>query len=142
MPRAAAARPRKMFPPPTTMAISTPPPCAATTWRAIDWHTAGSTPYCRSPMRASPDSLSRTRWYTGSAVTAAPASPGRCLPSGRSSQLLAQLVPGEPSDPDVLADAGDGLRDELTHGLLAIPERLLVEDHLLVPLPELTLDDL
>src|SRR4029079_8179664 len=56
-----AASPRNMLPPPTTMPICTPPAWTSATWRAMNAQNAGSTPYWRSPRRASPDSLSRTR---------------------------------------------------------------------------------
>ena len=61
MPRALAASPRKMLPPPMTTATSTPSRCTSTTSCAIWSATGGSMPYERSPMSASPDSLSRTR---------------------------------------------------------------------------------
>src|SRR5688500_9825531 len=53
-----------MLPPPTTIATSTPSVATCATWRAINWIASGSSPcpVSRSP-RASPESLSSTRWY-------------------------------------------------------------------------------
>src|SRR5438876_5771046 len=73
MPAAPGATPRKILPPPITTATCTPSrtisPISAT-MRSI---TSRLMPYGSPPMSASPDSLSRTRLYAGSARTAAAA---------------------------------------------------------------------
>src|SRR5581483_4983433 len=61
MPEAAASMPRTMFPAPITSATSRPRRCTAAISLAIDSTWAPSTPYARSPIRASPESFRRTR---------------------------------------------------------------------------------
>ncbi len=62
MPRALAARPRKMLPPPMTIGglDAEAPGFSRLSW-AMRVATAGSMPYGWSPIRASPDSLRRMR---------------------------------------------------------------------------------
>ena len=54
-------RPRQKLPPPTTMAICAPISCAFWMPRQMLWVVSVSMPKPRSPARASPLSLSRTR---------------------------------------------------------------------------------
>src|SRR5215213_6575210 len=54
-----------MFPAPTTMPISTPCSRTAATSAAIRWIVPRSSPYGRSPIRASPESFSSTRRKAG-----------------------------------------------------------------------------
>src|SRR5437660_1514476 len=54
-----------MLPPPTTSAISTPRLWISASERAIAWTRTGSVPYGSSPIRSSPESLSRTRRKAG-----------------------------------------------------------------------------
>src|SRR6185369_9169181 len=61
--------------------------------------------------------------------------------SARRSQLLPERIPREASDADVLADLGDRLRDQVLDRPVLVPEGLLVEADLAVPLVELALDD-
>src|ERR1041385_3018950 len=63
MPSVAPLTPRKMLPPPITIATSTSMVWASATSSAMRARVAGSMPYCRSPIRASPESLRRTREY-------------------------------------------------------------------------------
>src|SRR5712675_1647565 len=65
MPCAEAARPRKMLPPPMTSAISTPSARTSAISEAMRSMTPGSMPKPVSPMRASPESLSRMRLKRG-----------------------------------------------------------------------------
>jgi hypothetical protein len=58
------------------------------------------------------------------------------------SQLLPERVAGEAADPDVLADRGDLLGDQLTHAPLFVAEWLVVQADLGEPLLELAIDDL
>src|SRR5260221_7501649 len=70
MPAAPGATPRKMLPPPITVAISTPRRATwaiSATMPSMVWRLM---PNGSSPIRASPESLSRTRLYFG--VTAIP----------------------------------------------------------------------
>src|SRR3712207_4896987 len=125
-----------MLPPPTTTASCTPRRWTAATCAAIAWTRSGSVPKSRSPMRASPDSLSRTRENAGSGW--APSAIGCGL-------LLADGEAREAADPDVLA----GLRGELVLELLdrlalvpvAVDVGLLEQHDLRQPLAQLPLDD-
>ena len=47
-------------------------------------------------------------------------------PAGVASQLLPERVAGEAADPDVLADRGDLLGDQVADGALLVAERLVV----------------
>src|SRR4051812_41158470 len=51
-----------MFPPPITIATSRPPDRTSTSSRASLSTVWASRPYSRGPIRASPESFSRTRW--------------------------------------------------------------------------------
>src|SRR5919197_3063339 len=92
-----------MFPAPTTIASSTPLRWTSTTASAIVATRAGSSPYSRSPISASPDSLSRTRWKIGAA------SAERAF----SSELTASVI-----------SLGEGIADELVQLDLLLLERL------------------
>src|SRR5262249_30709814 len=61
--------PRNRLPPPTTIEHCTPSECTSLISPAIRLIVSGSTPYSCSPISASPDSLSRIRWYIGLAFT-------------------------------------------------------------------------
>src|SRR3954453_14901843 len=100
-----------MLPAPTTTATSTPRCCAAAIWRAIAATRSGSVPKARSPMRASPESFSRTRPKAG--ASSSPAMPA-C-------GLSADLEPREVADDDVLARlVGDLLADLLDRAALVL----------------------
>src|SRR5687768_10825515 len=86
-----------MLPAPTTTATSTPLRETSRTWLAIASTRSGSVPYSSEPVRASPESFSRTRLKTGSATPAA------------TLFRFAHGEAGEAGDPDVLA----GLRRQL-----------------------------
>src|SRR5207253_3806136 len=58
------------------------------------------------------------------------------------SQLPPELVPGEASYADVLADRSDGVGDDVPNRLLGVAVRLVQEGDLAVPLLELAFDDL
>src|SRR5215218_5375496 len=107
MPAAAPFKPRYTFPPPTTIATSTPRLATAWTALAIAAMRAGSAPYSRSPMSASPDSLRRTRRNAG-------------CPFCDSGLLLAHLEAREAPDDDVLAGRGGDLRPQLFDGLCLV----------------------
>src|SRR4051812_16247842 len=66
------------------------------------------------------------------------------LPSLRRfrSHLLPERVAGETANPDVLADRGDLLGDQVADRALLVTERLVEQADLRVPLLELALDDL
>src|SRR5579884_3515985 len=124
-----------MLPPPTTIATSTPRPWTAATSRAIAWTRSGSVPYSRPPISASPESLSRTREYTGGPAPA----------PGASAASSADGEPGEPADDNVLSGLGGQLRAQLLDRLAAVLVLVdvpLAQQHDVVePLLELALDD-
>src|SRR5579859_6996091 len=141
MPFALAARPRNRLPPPMTTATCTPSPWMSAMSRAICAVTAGSMPNCCSPMRASPDSFSRTRLYR------ADISERLYLRQARRSALLrallADLEPHEPRDGDVLAQDADRVLHQLRDGDVGVAHRrLLQQAELLVERVHLSLDDL
>src|SRR5687768_3773601 len=119
-----------MFPAPTTTAISTPRSETEWIWRLIRCTRSGSVPYSSEPMRASPESFSRTRLKAASAR----------------SLLRAHLEAGEPGDANVLPglrrDLCAQLLDRLAVVLVHVDVRLVEEGDLLPPLGELALDDL
>src|SRR5918994_14094 len=119
-----------MLPAPTTIATSTPRPRTSPTWFAIRSICAGSVPYSRSPISASPESFSRTRLKLAEAI--------RRL-------LLSHLEAGEARDPDVLAGLGGELGaqvlDRLALVALLVEVLLIEQDQLGGPLAELPLDD-
>src|SRR5688572_12316954 len=141
MPRALAARPRKMLPPPTTMAISVPSVFAALIWDAMPRTTSGSIPYSCSPMSASPESFRSTR--RGCAFTATRA--GSAITSGglvgRWPGGLADAHAREACDPDVLAQQCHLLADQVGDPAIGVPVRLLEQADGLEPLVQLALDD-
>src|SRR5216683_1770401 len=83
-----------MLPPPTTIATSTPRLCTRSISLAIACTRSGSVPYSRSPIRASPESLSSTRPYAGAFTAVA------CATS------VTHLEAREASHDDVLAGLG------------------------------------
>src|SRR5829696_4393095 len=121
-----------MLPAPTTIATSTS--CARTsrTWLAIRSICAGSVPYSRSPIRASPEIFSSMRLNRAEAN-------GRTL-------LLPHLEAREAGDAYVLArlgrDLGAQVLDRLALVLLLVEVLLIEEDELGGPLLQLPLDDL
>src|SRR5437016_6570 len=124
-----------MFPPPTTIATSMPRRWTAATSRAIVWTRSGSVPYSRSPISASPESLSSTRRNT-----AVPAADGtRCAVSATDGE------PRKAADHDVLTRFAGKRRAELLDRLAAVlvlVDVLLAQQHYVVePLLDLALDD-
>src|SRR6476661_4083238 len=123
-----------MLPAPTTIATSTPRSRTALTWRATEVTRSGSVPYSRSPMRASPDSLSRIRSKAG-AIAAQPI---------RGPRLLAHGEPCEAADDHVLAGRRCQLVAQLLHGLaveLGVVHLLLEQHDALQPGVELARHD-
>src|SRR5918994_535943 len=120
-----------MLPAPTTTATSTC--CSRTfrTWAAIRPIRAGSVPYSREPINASPESFRMIRLKRGSAATRL---------------LLPDLEPAEAGDSHILSrlggDVGDHLLDRLGLVLLDVEVLLLQQRALGAPLFELALDDL
>src|SRR3954447_16365543 len=104
MPAAAPWRPRYTFPPPTTIATSTPRSATPCTALAIAAMRAGSAPYSRSPISASPDSFRRTR-------------PNAACPFCDRGLLLPHLQAREAPDNHVLAGRGGDLGPELLDAL-------------------------
>src|SRR3712207_8477445 len=115
----ATCDPLKMFPPPTTTASSAPASTASSSWLAVDPRLPGSIPYPLSPARLSPESLRTTR-FTG---------PSSGLPAPSKAYL--ELVAGEAPHDDVLANLLDGLLQEISDGLLWLPDVGLGEQGLL-----------
>src|SRR5260221_71007 len=121
-----------MFPPPMTMAISTPSCWISLTSLAIWAVTAGSIPYCFSPMRASPDSLRRTRLYVGS--------DSEGIRTGIIPGLFPDLEPREAAHGDVLTGLCRSLRNELRDRHARFPRVGLVhQDDLRVERSQLAL---
>src|SRR3954453_15526885 len=125
-----------MFPAPTTSAISTPRLATPCPWAASPSTRSRAVPYSRPPIRASPDSFSRTRLNAGSSDTA------RTIVMRA---LLAHHEPGETRDAHVLARLGRDLRPQVLDRLALVAVRahmlLLEQRDLLRPLLELALDD-
>src|SRR5690242_9587148 len=109
-----------MLPPPTTIAVSTPRRCVSATSAAIAFTHSGSVPYSRSPISASPDSLSRIRRNTG----------GVPLPPDGES--------GKATHHDVLASFGGQLAahflDRLAAVLVLVDMLLAEQDDVVEPL--------
>src|SRR3954451_10193609 len=118
-----------MLPAPSTTAIWTPRSCTALSWSAIDPTVAGSVPYSSGPIRASPESLIRTRLKTGSSLTA----------------LRAYREAREATDDHVLARrARQGraqLVDRLALVLVRVDVDLVEQDDVLHPGLQLALGD-
>src|SRR3954471_7780579 len=142
-----------MLPPPTTTATSTPRSCCLRTWSAIAAMRAGSAPYSRSPISASPDSFNRMRLKAGSASVMLSRSASVRTRRGRPKcwqcgalNLLADLEPGEAPDHDVLACLRGGRRaqalDRLPRGLVRVHVLLVQQHDLLQPLAQPPLGDL
>src|SRR4030095_406249 len=126
------ARPRNRLPPPMTTPTCTPSVWISAMSFATCVVTAGSMPYCCSPMRASPESFSRTRPY-------------RAVMSRRLYLLggFSDLHPGEPADGNVLAEDADRILHELRDCDIGIAHGgLLEEAELLVVAVQLSLHDL
>src|SRR5690606_14052672 len=105
------------------------------------------------PIRASPDSLRRTRFQTGPPLIVAVGPGSGALPRGRRHlgrevrllllDSLAQLEAGEAAHLDVLADLRHRLVDHLAdREVRVLDERLLEQARLAVELLHLALDDL
>src|SRR3989304_3882477 len=108
-----------MFPAPTTMASSSPSPCTATISRASAATVSGSSPYSRSPIRASPESLSRRR-------RKASVPPSGARPAASSGRRL--TLPGDREPPerhDACAGLGERLSDRQRR---IVDPRLVGED--------------
>src|SRR5436309_10637331 len=103
-----------MLPPPTTIATSTPR--SDTRWisAAMAAMRSASAPYSAEPMRASPESFSRTRLKAGR-----PPSPEACTATLRLC-LLADLEPGEAADHHVLARLRGRRRTQVLDRLPAV----------------------
>src|SRR5215207_4854664 len=121
-----------MLPAPTTRATSTPLSTTSRTSCATALTRSASVPYSSEPIRASPESFSRTRLKTGSATAAG--------------SLFADDEPGEPGDHDVLAGARRERLPELLDRLALVhvgaDVLLLEQGDFLRPLRDLALDDL
>src|SRR4249920_3411790 len=91
-----------MFPPPTTIAISTPLRCTPAISAATAATRAGSMPYSRSPIRASPESLRSTR-RNGD------------RPAAGSRVAGSTLVNSGDRVPGVVDELGAGVRQHLLH---------------------------
>src|ERR1700730_11848358 len=96
-----------MLPAPTTIATSTPWSRTAATCRATAATRFGSVPYSRSPISASPESLSRMRLKAGAIAVESLYRQG----------LLADGEAGEAADHDVLAGRGGQLVTQLLNRL-------------------------
>src|SRR5436305_12681881 len=111
-----------MLPPPTTIATSTPRRCTPAISAAIACTHFGSVPYSRSPINASPESLSSTRRKTGA-----------CAPDSRSGAISAtDRETGEAADDDVLARLSGQLGTQLIDRLAAVlvlVDVLLAQEH-------------
>src|SRR5947208_14692495 len=103
-----------MLPPPTTIATSTPRRHTRCTSAAMAAIRSASAPYSALPIRASPESFSRTRLKAGRApsVEGCPANPRL--------GLFAYLIPGEAADHDVLARLRRGGRAQVLDALAAV----------------------
>src|SRR4030067_2946342 len=107
MPRSIPSRPRQILPAPMTMATSTPRSFTCWTLAATSSARCGSMPKPRSPARASPPSLSRTRRYLGSA------------------NLLAHLPAPKTPELDILVGGQHHLLQHLGHLLVLVPDIFL-----------------
>src|SRR6201996_7012706 len=116
-----------MFPAPTTIATSTPRSRTEAIWVAIRSTSAGSVPYSRRPIRASPESFRRIR------------------PNCSKRLLGADLEVREAGDTDVLAGFRGQLLAQLLDRFRAVflgVDVLLVEQRdFRAPLAQLALDD-
>src|SRR5581483_2846762 len=140
--RAAAATPRKKFPPPTTRPICTPPRATSATSSARLRTRSESTPNEPCPASASPLIFRRMRLYFGMlrrSLRLWSGLLGRFLDYGH----VANLETHEARNRDILAQLGDLRLNEIGDGggVLA-NERLLVEADLFVILVQPSLDDL
>src|SRR5438445_12766492 len=99
-----------MLPPPTTTAIWIwRSSVTSASWRASPSVASGEMPYSRSgEAKASPESFSRTRRYSGASAAI-------------SAQLLAQLEPGEPPARHLLSHLRGDLVGQVCHRLRVVP---------------------
>src|SRR5918997_6367324 len=103
-----------MLPPPTTTATCTPRSTTSRICVAIAAMRSGSEPYSSWPIRASPESFSRTRRKAGSP-------PGAPSPSGPPALVTRRLLlphrePREAAHHHVLANLGGDLLADLLDG--------------------------
>src|SRR5262245_18718948 len=126
MPRALAARPRKMVPPPSTMPVRMPMAWTSRISPASRPITTSSIPCPPGPARISPLSLRRIRRKRAATEL-----------------LLPEAEPGEPPYDDVLAGLGHSLLHDVGDRLLVVPNVRLLEQADLGEEPvELPADDL
>src|SRR4051794_39130802 len=127
MPAADASIPRMMFPAPITSATSRPLCWTSTISSASAEIWSASTPWSRSPISASPESFSRTRWNGRSEGARSCACAVRSSPGN-----------GHPLELDHLEPA---LLQPLPDGLRGVVDPLLLEQDLLrEPLVEAAFD--
>src|ERR671933_1726347 len=126
-----------MLPPPTAMATSTPRSATPLTALAMAAIRPGSAPYSRSPSRASPESLRRTRRNAGWPLREEACATGPLL--------LADSEAGEAPDHHVLAggrgELGPELLDRPALVLVRVHVRLAQQHHLVEPLAHAPLGD-
>src|SRR4051794_19446426 len=127
-----------MFPAPTTIAISRPSERTSTISAAISSILCGSIPYSRSPMSASPETLSSTRRKIGVVPASADAESGASIDTSAAGE---QRVTHE------LDDLEPALGQHLACRLRGLPRPRLVGEHAAgglreEPLREHPLDDL
>src|SRR3954471_17463462 len=127
MPAAPGATPRKMLPPPMTAPISTPRRDTCATSSTMASIVARLMPYGSSPIRASPDSLSRIRLYFG-VNQFSPSASRACLGHHLGREIAAFLL-------DAFSDHEEGIGVHLgllcgevfLHGLLVVLHEGLAE---------------
>src|SRR6476646_7315523 len=109
-----------MLPPPTTMATSMPPSRTSLISPAMRRTMAGSRPYGRVPIRASPESFRRMRFQRGVGDKVPPlrgsSVGGARTGRGDAHLALAQDEAHEAPDADVLSGLGDHRVDDVLHG--------------------------
>src|SRR3954471_11692985 len=109
-----------MFPAPTTIAISRPSERTSTISAAISSILCGSIPYSRSPMSASPETLSSTRLKIGRAPAPAGAESGASI---------ATSAAGEQRVTHELDDLKPALGQHGAGWLRGLPRPCLVDEH-------------
>src|SRR5215469_2948524 len=132
--RAAAATPRKKFPPPTTNPICTPLRATSAISSASAATRAASMPNDPWPAITSPLNLRRTRWY----IFLKKSGFGGHFRAG-----IAHFESHETPDGNVLTELGDFRFDQVVNGRRRLlDEGLLVKAHLFIELIEPSFDDL
>src|SRR5216684_3088326 len=122
--RAAAATPRKKFPPPTTRPICTPVRATSATSTASASTRDASMPKEPSPASTSPEIFSRMRWYLDTGML--------FCHGGLAGFAAADLEADEAGDGDVFAELRDLALDQVGDGGgVFLDEGLLVEADLL-----------